>query len=329
MACWRPWWGLLAVIFLFGWNGKHQADFGKFNKYAAADMTEPHQAAGLFLLDATAMKQMAGEAEVLVDDLPARLGETLTLIDTGSDFLSAKPINKPDANHQLAIGTTIFNHLQPPSHYFTGLTAADTKKILKERQEKLILLPRQEKPPPVTDEGPSSTSGPGPGTSKQSASPGSASGKKKPGRASNAQPKAPVNKDRRGFLLQIYDPHKLIQGDPTVMLNGVSGAQKTVHPRDDGKRINNDVTRGDNIYSAPVPDFSETTIDFVVQSQTLTWKVRGALDIKKKDGLIMIKLDQGGKAVTMSADEALGVYAPPPGSPPPPPPPPSRDPLKQ
>ena len=317
-----------SIIFLFGWNGKHQADFRKFIKYASEDMTEPHQAAGLFLLDASAMKKMAGGAEVLVDDKPARLGETLTLIDTGSDFLTASPINKPNADHQLAIGTTIFDHLQPPSRYFTGLTAADTKKILAERAEKLILLPRQEKRAPVTDRGPEEQAASSDSASRNpSASPGRAPGRKKQG-PQNGQPKPP--KDPRGFLLQVYDPHRIIVGAPTVMLSGKNGGKKTVHPKDDGQRINNDVSRGDNIYSAPVPNFAETTIDFVIQSKAMTWKVRGTLDTKQKNALIMIKLEQGGKALPLSVDEAMSIYAPPPGSPPPPPPPPpARDPVRQ
>ncbi len=312
-----------SIIFLFGWKGEHHADWKTFVKWTASDMTEPYQAAGLFLLGADAMKKMAGNAATLVDDKPARLGETLTLIDTGSDFLTATPINKPDSDHQLAIGTTIFNHLQEPARYFTGLSKENTKRILAEREDKLILLPRQEKPPPVTDKG----------SGKQSASPGSAgpatqrvTGQKPPaGKGLGTRPprpKRPAPRGPRGFLLQVYDPHGIIKTAPTVTVTGAKGAAKTVRPQDNGQRLNNDVSKDDNIYSAPVPDFSETSVSFVVTCRTMTWKVRGTVNFKKKNALVMIKLEHGGKAQLLSAEEAMGIYAPPPGSPPPPPPPP-------
>ena len=313
-----------SIIFLFGWKGQHYSDFKGFTRYAASDMTEPYQAAGLFLLDAAAMKKMAGKARMLVDDRPARLGETLTLIDTGSDFLTTSPINKPNADHQLAIGTTIFNHLQPPSHYFTGLTATDTKKILAERAEKLILLPRQEKPAPVTDRGPEgdgqATATTRSGSGKPSASPGSASNIK---RGASAPAKAPPPRERRGFLLQVYDPLKLVaRGIVKVTVNGAAGATKVVFPKDDGLRLHNDVSAGDDIYSSPVPDFAHTELSFVVNSGSSTWKVSGKLNPKEKNALLLIKLGRQGKAVTMSGQEAMQIYAPPPGPPPPPPPPP-------
>ena len=314
-----------SIIFLFGWKGGHHADWKTFVKWTAEDMTEPYQAAGLFLLGADAMKKMAGNAAVLVDDKPARLGETLTLIDTGSDFLTTMPINKPDADHQLAIGTTIFNHLQAPSRYFTGLSKENTKRILAERKDKLILLPRQEKPPPVTDKG----------RGKPSASPGSAgpasrrvTGQEPPvGKGPGTRPKRPkppkppAPKNRRGFLLQVYDPHGIIKAGPTVTLTGASGTAKTVRPLDDGQRVNNDVSKDDNIYSAPVPDFTEATVDFVVTCPAMTWKVRGKIDYTRKNALVMIKLERGGKALLLSAEEAIKIYVPPPGAPPPPPPP--------
>ncbi len=87
------------------------------------------EAAALFLTDAEGLAAVAADGRILVDDLPPRLGDLLTLIDTGSDFLAKSPHQSAMSNYEREINGILFRHESPPGDFFDGITDEEHERI--------------------------------------------------------------------------------------------------------------------------------------------------------------------------------------------------------
>ena len=118
--------------------------------------------------------------------------------------------------------------------------------------------------------------------------------------AQPARPKPPTKPTKRmGFLLQIYDPEKLLKEGPLVNLVGSQGSGRTVIPGDKGSRANADVAAGDRIFSAPVPSFPDSGVTITIKSRSGsgTWSIKTTLDPDDLRALVFLKLLKGGKVI--------------------------------
>ena len=104
----------------------------------------------------------------------------------------------------------------------------------------------------------------------------------------------PTNPTRRmGFLLQIYDPDRLLGANPLVNMVGTRGSSRTVRPADDGNRRSADVTAGDRIFSAPVPSFPDPGVQITIKSQKQSWSIKVTLDPNNVRALVFLRLSAG------------------------------------
>ncbi len=104
---------------------------------------------------------------------------------------------------------------------------------------------------------------------------------------------------RMGFLLQIYDPGKLLTTDPLVNLVGSRGTKRTVKPKDNGSRLSADVAAGDRVYSAPVPGFPDPAVNVIIKSGTQMWTIKVTLPTKVR-ALVLLKLGKNGNVAQSS-----------------------------
>ena len=118
---------------------------------------------------------------------------------------------------------------------------------------------------------------------------------------------------RMGFLLQVYDKGKLLEGPPEVKLRGSMGTKRTLYPKDDGSRQINDIAKGDGVYCHPVLSFPDPSVEVTVISKKLKWTVNTTLDPDDVRALIFVKLGKAGKAEVLPKELALGmaVHVPP------------------
>ena len=119
--------------------------------------------------------------------------------------------------------------------------------------------------------------------------------------AQPARPPPPGNPTKRmGFLLQIFDPEKLLTTEPRVTLKGSQGTARSLRPEDKGNRRSADVAAGDNIYSAPVPGFPDPAVTITIKSGAQSWTIKVKLDPNDIRALVLLKVSAGGKVAQTS-----------------------------
>ncbi len=95
---------------------------------------------------------------------------------------------------------------------------------------------------------------------------------------------------RMGFMLQLYDPAGYIQDTPQVNLKGTDGTMRRLDPADDGGGP--DFKAGDNIYTSPVPSFTDASATVEVTAGSRTWRAEINIPDDEK-ALVRLRLDDG------------------------------------
>ena len=107
----------------------------------ARGQLDPLDIAAMQLLDADGMRALAEGAPAFIDDRPARLSRTITLVDTGSDFLARAP-GVRYTTYDREIDALIAGALSPPGAAFTGVPAEAAAEIEARRARGVIARPR-------------------------------------------------------------------------------------------------------------------------------------------------------------------------------------------
>jgi len=120
-----------SVLLLVGTNRAPPVDYvcldpERLRRYGI----DPVRTAALFLTDATGLAEIAADGEILVDDLPPRLSDLLTLIDTGSDFLDRSLAQHEYRNFEREINGLLVQHEKSPTVFFQGIPSSDLMRIL-------------------------------------------------------------------------------------------------------------------------------------------------------------------------------------------------------
>ena len=109
----------------------------------------------------------------------------------------------------------------------------------------------------------------------------------------------PAAAERRGFLLQVYDPDGYLAAPVHAHVVGVAGTVRDVDPLDDGEAP--DVTAGDKLYSAPVPGFPDEALEVALTDSQRTWSAAVFLSVDDERALVRLKLESDGIATPIGA----------------------------
>ena len=88
-----------------------------------------------------ALQDYAAGAAPLIDDLPPRLIDTLTLIDTGSDFLTSTVYQTGSRTWDREIEASLAAIQHDPTDLFTGIPEEDQATITEQRRRNMPFPP--------------------------------------------------------------------------------------------------------------------------------------------------------------------------------------------
>jgi spermidine synthase len=112
-----------SVLLLVGWKRETTQDWAAFEaRVAAQGQGVPAEVAAMYLGGTAELIAYSAGFAPLVDDRPPRLVDTLTLIDTGSDFLMMGPMVNQHGTSEREIQASL-RQLGAPTPFFTGVPA--------------------------------------------------------------------------------------------------------------------------------------------------------------------------------------------------------------
>jgi spermidine synthase len=126
-----------SVLLLIGWKDTMTQDWGEFAaRVEAQNQGTPEDVAGMFMAGSEALRDWSADAAPLVDDLPPRLIDTLTLIDTGSDFLTTTPYQTGSRTWDREINASLATIEHDPIDLLTGIPSESLETIADRRKQR-------------------------------------------------------------------------------------------------------------------------------------------------------------------------------------------------
>ncbi len=131
-----------SVLLLLGWPQAQRLDYpGWAQPLRAEGAYDPQRIAAMMLLGNAGLRSIAGDAPILTDDRPPRLRDTLTLVDTGSDFITSYGAGSAHVVYDREIEALIAQALDAPDALFAGLDERERAGIEALRAEGAIAMP--------------------------------------------------------------------------------------------------------------------------------------------------------------------------------------------
>ena len=131
-----------SVMLLIGFPQELDQPWEAFaERVAAQGQGAPEDVAGLFLAGTEALRSYAAGSAPLIDDLPPRLIDTLTLIDTGSDFLTTTPYQTGARTWDREIEASLAEIQHDPIDLFTDLPQ-EARATITERRRRNMPFPQ-------------------------------------------------------------------------------------------------------------------------------------------------------------------------------------------
>ncbi len=126
-----------SVLLLIGWKNPTTTAWDDFAaRVVAQHEGTPEDVASMFMAGSQALRAWSADAAPLVDDLPPRLIETLTLIDTGSDFLTTTPYQTGSRTWDREIEGSLAEIAHDPTDLLPGIPP-ELLPLIAERRRRL------------------------------------------------------------------------------------------------------------------------------------------------------------------------------------------------
>jgi len=126
-----------SVLLLIGWKDAQTQDWDDFAaRVDDQNQGTPEDVAGMFMAGTDALRAWSADASPLVDDLPPRLIETLTLIDTGSDFLTVTPYQTGARTWDREINGSLATIEHVPTDLLEGIPPESLSVIAQRQQQR-------------------------------------------------------------------------------------------------------------------------------------------------------------------------------------------------